>query len=223
MNNLDNLQEKIGYKFKNLDLLVQALTHQSYANDNSTISYERLEFLGDAVIELIVSDYIYNNFEIDSGNSTKLRASLVSTSYLSKVSEMLELDKIAYKSKSLQKMSKKNIADLFESVMGAVYIDGGMENAKQLIMKFIIIDDINVGQVIKNSIDYKSRLQEYMQAEGKTFEYTLLAVVGPDHQRQFKVSLDVDGMSVATAVGTSIRSAEEKCAEAFLNSTLYNK
>lgn len=223
MNNLENLQEKIGYRFTNSELLIQALTHQSYANDNSTISYERLEFLGDAVIELVVSDYIYKNFEIDSGNSTKLRASLVSTSYLCKVSNMLELDKIAFKSKSLQQMSKKNIADLFESLVGAVYIDGGLDKAKELIKKYVLVSDENVGIVIKNSIDYKSRLQEYMQAGGKTFEYNLLAIVGPDHQRKFEVSLDIDGVSVATAVGTSIRSAEEKCAEQYLCATLYNK
>ena len=149
---LENLQQKLGYAFKNTSLLVQALTHQSYANDMGTISYERLEFLGDSIIQVVVSDYIFNNIIVDAGTSTKLRASLVSTNYLSQVSILLGLDKIAFKSKSLQQLGKKNIADLFESVVGAIYIDGGLDIAREIINKFVIISEENVGSVYLNKL-----------------------------------------------------------------------
>ena len=223
MNNINNLEQEICYSFVDKNLLTQALTHSSYANDNNVDSYERLEFLGDAVIELVVSDYIFNNFEIDVGAATKLRASLVSTEYLNGVSKDLGLDQIVRKSKSLQQLSKKNIADLFESLIGAVYSDSGIDDAKKLILRFVIKNEDNVRQVIKFSIDYKSRLQEFMQAEGKSFEYKILSITGPDHKREFEVCLVVEGQSVTTAKGTSIQNAEEKCAEYYLNETLYKK
>ena len=112
MNRLSELETNIGYEFKDKSLLEKALTHQSYANDNLTESYERLEFLGDAIIELVVSDFIYNNFNFEVGVLTKLRASLVSTDYLVGISEKLGLSKLAFKSRSLSQLGKKNIADL---------------------------------------------------------------------------------------------------------------
>lgn len=220
--NLENLQQKLGYTFNNIELLIQALTHQSYANDMDTTSYERLEFLGDSVIQVVVSDYIFNNIIVDAGTSTKLRASLVSTNYLSEVSINLGLDKIALKSKSLQQLGKKNIADLFESVVGAIYTDGGLEVAREIIHKFVIISEENVGKVIKNNVDHKTMIQEYMQAESKEFEYKLLDSFGPDHKREFKVGLIVEGVCAAVAIATSIRLAEEKCAEIYLNTLKEN-
>jgi len=172
--------------------------------------------LGDAVIELIVSDYIYNHLSIDSGSMTKLRASLVSTEYLGNISKLLGLQNKVQKSKSLQQLGRKNIADLFESIVGAVYIDGGLEEAKKLIMRFVIKDEQNINFVIKNSIDYKSRLQEHFQAQNKEFEYKVLCVSGPDHQREYEVSLEVEGKRVAISKASSIQHAEEKCAEEYM-------
>ena len=141
MNNLEGLQGLLNYKFNDENLLKQALTHLSYANENSIESYERLEFLGDAVIELIVSDYIYRTLDFGAGDSTKLRSSLVSTEYLCNLVLELGLDKFVYKSKSLQQLSKKNIADIFESIVGAVYIDGGYEPASVLVNKLTLLND----------------------------------------------------------------------------------
>lgn len=217
MNNIEELQNVIGYSFNNINLLTQALTHISFANDNNVESYERLEFLGDAVIELIVSEYIYESLPITAGDLTRLRASLVSTDYLSKISIKLELDKKARKSKSLQQLGKKNIADLFESLVGAIYLDGGFGAAKSIIMKYVIIDNNNIAFVIKNSIDYKSRLQEYMQGNGSKFEYVLLSSSGPDHQREFEVALVIEGNNTVVAKASSIQHAEEKCAEEYCN------
>lgn len=216
-NNLEDIQKVIGYTFSDERLLTQALTHISFANDNKVESYERLEFLGDAVIELVVSDYIFNHINIDAGASTKLRSALVSTENLSSVTKELGLDKLCYKSKSLQFLSKKNTADLFESLVGAVYVDGGIDNAKDIIHKFVIVDDSHVGYVIKNSIDYKSSLQEYMQGKNIDFEYKVIETIGPDHLREFEVALVVRGESFTTAKATSIQQAEEMCAKQYLN------
>ena len=101
--------------------------------------------------------------------------------------------------------------------MGAIYIDGGLNQAKEIIMKYVIIDDSNVGYVIKTSIDYKSKLQEYMQSKNLEFEYVLISTSGPDHKREFEVSLNVGGECVAIATAPNIQHAEEKCAACYLN------
>lgn len=215
---MEELQKRIGYTFEDASLLVRALTHQSYANDNNVVSYERLEFLGDAVIELVVSDYIYNLCEFDAGVSTKLRASLVSTEYLQNVSHELGLPELVLKSKSLAILGKKNTADLVESLIGAIYLDGGLESAKKVIQENIIISDDNVRYVMLTTIDYKSKFQELMQSQGHTFEYRLLSTSGLAHERVFEVGLFVDGQQVVLAQSTSIHSAEEKCAQQYINS-----
>lgn len=215
---MEELQKRIGYTFEDNSLLVRALTHQSYANDNNVASYERLEFLGDAVIELVVSDYIYNFCEFDAGVSTKLRASLVSTEYLQNVSHELGLPELVLKSKSLAILGKKNTADLVESLIGAIYLDGGLESAKRVIQENIIISDDNVRYVMLTTIDYKSKFQELMQSQGHTFEYRLLSTSGLAHERVFEVGLFVDEQQVVSAQSTSIHSAEEKCAQQYINS-----
>lgn len=216
-NKLKEVQDSIGYQFKDSQLLRQALTHVSYANDYNEVSYERLEFLGDAVIELVVSTYIYNNLEIDAGNMTKLRSSLVSTEYLCNRAKVLGLEKCARTSKSLKTLSKKNIADLFESVVGAVYIDGGLDIASRIVLEQVVISEDNVGNVIRNSIDYKSRVQELLQKEGVPFNYEVLSSSGLDHDKTFEVCLKVDGKEVSRAIARSIQLAEEGCAEIYLN------
>lgn len=215
---MEELQKRIGYTFKDVSLLTRALTHQSYANDNNVISYERLEFLGDAVIELVVSDYIYNFCEFDAGISTRLRASLVSTEYLQNVSHELGLPELVLKSKSLSVLGKKNTADLVESLIGAIYLDGGLNEAKRVIDENIIISDDNVRYVMLTAIDYKSKFQELMQSEGREFEYRVLSSSGLAHEKTFEVGLYIDGEEVARNTATSIHSAEEQCARDYINS-----
>ena len=216
MNNIEKLQDLIGYWFNDVSLLKEALTHSSYANENNTRSYERLEFLGDAVIELIVSDYIYNHLNFGAGDLTKLRASLVSTDYFKNIVCEIGLDKMAYKSKSLQQLSKKNIADLLESLLGAIYVDGGYDNAKKLVYKYIIKGEDNIGFVLKNSIDYKTVLQELCQANTDKFEYKVLSSSGLDHEKVFEVGLYINEELVCAAKDRSIQLAEENCAQVYL-------
>ena len=214
---MNNLQSKLNYTFKDQSLLKTALTHSSFSNEFGGENYERLEFLGDAVLELVVSDYIYKFGQLDSGLLSKLRAGLVSTAYLKQISQDLGLDRLVLKSKSLQTLSDKTKADLFESLIGAVYLDSGLEYAKKIIDKLVIVDDQNIKSVIKNCVDYKTKLQETIQKLGKTFEYKLISESGLDHDKTFEVELIVDSQVVSKASGKSIHIAQEHCAENYLH------
>lgn len=215
MNSLKDLELKIDYRFNDSTLLTQALTHVSFANENHEESYERLEFLGDAVIELVVSEYIYKYYYFDSGVSSKLRASLVSTEYLSKIAKELCLEDFARKGRGLPSLSKKNVADLMESLIGAIYVDGGMMPASDVVSRFVIKDITNVDYVLNNSIDYKSQLQELLQAQGTAFEYKLKSTDGLDHEKVFHVGLFVDGVEVSESSGRSIQEAQNICASQY--------
>jgi len=167
---------------------------------------------------MVVSEYIYDNLQVDVGTLTKLRASLVSTDNLYDISNRLKLSTFARLGKSLQSLSKKNTADLFESLVGGVYLDGGMPEAKKLISKYIICDSENVQKHIRNCIDYKTKLQEYLQSIGETFRYEVLSTSGFDHEKVFEVGLYVNDILVSKGVGSSKQKAEELCAEKYLNS-----
>ena len=212
---MNNIESKINYNFKNKDLLGMSLTHKSYANEQGSESYERLEFLGDAIIDFVVSDYIIKYKELDAGELSKLRAKLVSTDYLYNISKKIGLDEAVKKSKSLQALSKKNTADLFESLIGAIYLDGYFDKAKSLITEYIIIDDKNIASVIKNSEDYKTLLQEYCQSKNIPFVYELIKTKGLDHEKTFYVRLNVEN-ELINGEGKSIHKAEEDCAKKYL-------
>lgn len=214
---LNNLQAKIEYGFKNEQLLKTALTHSSYANENGTDSYEQLEFLGDAVIELVVSDYLFKELKLSAGMLSKVRASLVSTAYLCNISNQLKLKDMVLKSKSLNNLSEKTNADLFESLIGAIYLDGGLDIAKGLINKYVIINKENIENALNTCVDYKTKVQEMLQARGISFKYELVETFGQDHNKTFRVRLIIDNVVVSTCDGKSIQLAEEKCAENYIN------
>ncbi len=132
------------------------------------------------------------------------------------ISKALSLDKLALKSRSLFQLGKKNIADLFESLIGAVYLDGGISEAEKLIDKYIIKDMENIRFVLKNSIDYKSKFQEYMQSLAKSFEYKTISSTGLDHEKIHTVGLWVDGEKITEATASSKQVAEGKCAEFYI-------
>ena len=217
MSNLSSLQNEIKYVFNDLNWLEIALTHSSYANEHNVENYERLEFLGDAVIELVVSTFIFSFKELDSGVLSKLRAGLVSTEYLSKISDKLGLVQLVRKSKSLNTLSKKNTADLFESLIGAIYLDGGLDIAKDIVYRYVVVSEENIQRVLKTCIDYKSRFQEEMQKTGKSFEYRLLNSFGLDHDKTFEYGLFIENELVSKGKGKSIHLAQEECSEQYYN------
>ncbi len=219
MNNLDrsDLLEKLDYTFKNEALFEQALTHTSYANEkvkNKPKHYERLEFLGDAVLEQIVSEFLYFKYpKFPEGRLTRLRASLVCEFTLSQCSRQIGLGEYVLLSKGEDQTGGRNrdsiLCDLFEAMLGAIYLDGGIEPAKKYVITYLL-DDIE-GKTL--FYDAKSTLQEITQRDyGEGPVYELLEASGPDHNRHFVTAVMVAGKEMAKGEGTSKKNAEQMAA-----------
>lgn len=216
----EELQKKLGIKFKNENLLKQAFIHRSYLNENPALGLghnERLEFLGDAVLELVTTEYLFKNYpDLAEGEMTNLRASLVNSQMLSKVSEQLDFNDYLYlsrgESKEIGRGRQYILANTFEAFIGALYIDSGYQPAKDFIWKFLIpaLDDI-----IKNKLwrDAKSLFQEFAQERvGITPNYEVLEESGPDHDKIFKVGVYLGKELVASGLGSSKSEAEQNAA-----------
>lgn len=209
------LEKNLDYTFKNKNLLKQALTHSSYANEAHTQSNERLEFLGDSVLSLIVSDHIYNRFNTPEGELTKLRASLVCETSLYEFAKELELGKFMLLGKGEQQYRGNErpsmLADAFEAVLAAIYLDGGMEPAKNLVLRFVKEDLTHTERITFK--DYKTKLQEVIQKNPEErLEYVLVGEKGPDHDKEFTVELRLNSNVIAKGVGKSKKMAEQNAA-----------
>lgn len=209
-------QLKLGYEFKNTALLEEALTHSSYANVNGTAYNERLEFLGDAVLELFTSERLfaaYPNFS--EGELTRLRSRLVCKNSLSAWASENGLRPLIRLGKSIRTPTDSMAADCVEAVFGAVFSDGGYEAARCVISLFLDSKEEAGAPVMEK--DPKTELQEFLQREGKTAPvYRLLERCGPEHASSFRVSLSAEGGVCAEAWGPSIKEAEFKAAKAAL-------
>ena len=216
---MTDLQNKIGYQFKNPALLNEALTHSSYANEHKSqhIKYnERLEFLGDSVLSIVVSDYIYKNCpELPEGELTKLRASLVCEKSLYEFAKKIDLGKYLILSKGERNNGGTDrpsiLSDAFEALIAAIYIDGGIAPASKHILNFVI-------PAIKNSKkkkinDYKTTLQEIIQKNpGEKLEYVLVRESGPDHNKHFTVEVMLNSNCIGKGGGRSKKEAEQQAA-----------
>lgn len=216
---MTDLQNKIGYQFKNPALLNEALTHSSYANEHKSqhIKYnERLEFLGDSVLSIVVSDYIYKNCpELPEGELTKLRASLVCEKSLYEFAKKIDLGKYLILSKGERHNGGADrpsiLSDAFEALIAAIYIDGGFPPASKHILNFVI-------PAIKNSKkkkinDYKTTLQEIIQKNpGEKLEYVLVKESGPDHNKHFIVEVHLNSNVIGKGGGRSKKEAEQQAA-----------
>ena len=216
---MTDLQNKIGYQFKNPALLNEALTHSSYANEHKSqhIKYnERLEFLGDSVLSIVASDYIYNNCpELPEGELTKLRASLVCEKSLYEFAKKIDLGKYLILSKGERNNGGADrpsiLSDAFEALIAAIYIDGGITPASKHILNFVI-------PAIKNSKkkkinDYKTTLQEIIQKNpGEKLEYVLVKESGPDHNKHFVVEVHLNSNVIGKGGGRSKKEAEQQAA-----------
>ncbi len=216
---MEDLQNKIGYHFKNKNLLTEALTHSSYANEHKAkhIKYnERLEFLGDAVLSIVVSDYIFKNCpELPEGELTKLRASLVCEKSLFEFAKKINLGQYLILSKGEKNNGGANrpsiVSDAFEALIAAIYIDGGIEPASKHILNFVI-------PAIKNATnkkirDYKTTLQEIIQKNpGEQLEYVLIKESGPDHNKHFVVEVHLNSNVIGKGGGKSKKEAEQQAA-----------
>jgi ribonuclease-3 len=214
---IKNLENLLGYTFKDKTLLDTAFSHRSFINEcliKGKQSYERLEFLGDAILEYVVSEYLFTNYkEISEGQLTKLRSSLVCEFTLSKISRELGYGKYIQLSKGERTTGGANrdsiLCDLFESVLGALYLDGGIEVAKAYVIKYLLTD-IEHKQLYHDS---KTKIQEYVQkTPGSTIRYELVREEGPEHDKTYYVRLLIDEKEVADGSGHNKKNAEQEAA-----------
>ncbi len=219
MKRYQELEECLGYQFKNKDLIIEALTHKSY---KKVFNNERLEFLGDAVLNLIVGEFLFNKFPSSAeGVLSKMRASLVNESGFMKLALAINLGEYIYLSDAEERnqgRSKASIlSDAFEAIMGAIYIESGIENLKPMILKLLDenYDEINLDELFS---DYKTALQEVTQARfGAIPVYKLESAIGPDHDKVFELSLWINDKHYATATGKSKKLAQQASAKIVLN------
>lgn len=211
------LEKKIGYTFQNRALLKQAVTHSSFANEqkiNRQKHYERLEFLGDAVLELVSSDFLFQTHpEMPEGQLTKLRASMVCEPALAYCAKDLTLDSYIQLGKGEEATGGRYrdsiVSDVMEAVIGAIYLDGGMEPAKTYIHRFIL-SDLENKQLF---LDSKTNLQEYMQQNlKKEFHYRLVEESGPEHDKVFLVEVVMEEKVLGRGKGRTKKAAEQQAA-----------
>lgn len=199
---------------KNMDLYETAFSHSSYVNEHKAKgNYERLEFLGDAVLDLVVADYLYNNYKETEGEMTKVRASYVceNANYCYAMSLKLQDYMLVGNGEQKEGIKKAIVADIFEALMGAIYIDLGYATVRKVILSIVVpyIED----PTISFFSDYKSALQEYVQTEQQTIEYVLVKEEGPAHNRLFTVEVKIDDIVYGTGTGTSKKEAEQEAAK----------
>lgn len=209
------LLEKLNIISNNIELYEMALTHTSYANENKLQSYERLEYLGDAVLELIMSDYLYKNTNYQEGVMTKLRSYYVCESALYEYSIRLGLNEYLKLGNGEKdnggKFRKAIVADIFEAFIGALYLDKGLQTVKEFI-------DKNVIPLIENKeidffTDYKSLLQELIQSDKRELEYIVINEEGPAHNKLFTVRVVIDDIIYGEGIAHSKKEAEQEAAK----------
>ncbi|SDB19956.1 ribonuclease III [Eubacterium oxidoreducens] len=217
MEDAKKLEREIGYEFKDCELLIQALTHSSYANENKRQhrkDNERLEFLGDAVLELVSSEFLFEKYsKYPEGKLTKLRASLVCEPTLADVANVIRLGNYISLGKGEDATGGRNrksvLSDALEALIGAIYLDGGFANAKEFILRFILTD-IEHKQLFYDS---KTILQEYVQANySEPLSYRLVSESGPDHNKVFVVEAYIGEEKVGLGEGHSKKNAQQQAA-----------
>ncbi len=216
-NSIDELEKLIGYEFRDKSLLKQALTHSSYVNEqkiNRSGDYERLEFLGDAVLEVVSSEFLFHKYpDLPEGKLTKLRASMVCEPSLAICARDLNLGSYILLGKGEESTGGRNresiTSDVMEAIIGAIFLDGGMDKAKAHIERFVLSDLEDKALFY----DSKSTLQEVLQGElKKEFEYVLNAERGPEHDKEFDVSVIVEGKELGNGKGRTKKAAEQQAA-----------
>lgn len=216
---LNKLETKLGLNFLNKSLLVEALTHSSYINQNKSFKhYERLEFLGDSILQLCISEYLFMNYpEKPEGELTRTRALIVCENSLYEIASELELGLFLFMSKGEELTGGRTrisiLADCVEAIIAAIYLDSGMEDAKEFILsKFIPIINKAINKEI--ILDYKTTLQEILQQKGKTsINYNLTHFEGPPHRRKFYTEVIVHDKALGKGSGYSKKEAEQNAAK----------
>lgn len=216
----EGLEAKLRYRFENKDFLIEALTHRSSLKETGkerNSSYERLEFLGDAVLGLTVSHYLFQNFpDKDEGELTKIKATLVSEANLSRRAKIISLGKYLHLSSEEEKSGGRSrhsiLSDSYEALLGAIFLDGGLKAAEKFIQTQLL-KSIKETAEDRSFHNYKGELLELLQAEGAGIpKYEVLEEEGPDHQKMFTVGVFSKANRLGTGKGTSKKEAEQKAA-----------
>lgn len=224
MSDIHEFEKKLGYKFKNIAYLKNALTHTSYLNehkDKNISSNERIEFLGDSVLGLCVSEYLYLNYHNRSeGELSKIRASVVCEASLAKLASSIDLGKYMMMGKGeLQSGGNEKpsvTSDAMESVIAAIYLDSDFDNIKKMVLNWLTPAIIEAAEHRGRETDYKSVLQEYCQSRGMFPEYELVSETGPDHEKTFEVSLTCGKHGSLKAKGSNKKKAQQEAARLML-------
>ena len=226
---IKDLEAAIGYKFKNIALLQNALAHSSYANErwhNSLMSNERLEFLGDSILGMCVAEYLYCTFpDRPEGELTRMRADMVCEQTLANVAGRIGLGEHLLLGKGEEQGGGRTrnsiLADAVESVIAATFLDGGMGAAKQFIQKYILVE-VPVKKL--HNVDYKTSLQELVQQKkNQVLSYALVGESGPDHDKHFEVEVSLNGKVVGSGSGSSKKRAEQSAAASAIEKLFPNK
>ena len=226
---IKDLETAIGYRFRNISLLQNALAHSSYANErwhNSLMSNERLEFLGDSILGMVVAEYLFRTFpEKPEGELTRIRADMVCEASLAAVADRLGLGQHLLLGHGEERFGGRTrasiLADAVESVIAASFLDGGMEAAREFIQRFILVD---TPVTALHNVDYKTALQEKVQQKkNQVLRYVLTGQTGPDHDKHFRVQVQLNGQVVGEGSGTSKKRAEQDAARQALEALFPEK
>ena len=217
---IEKIERELGYTFNDKELLLEALTHSSYTNEmriNKRNHYERLEFLGDAVLELLSSEFLYEKFpDVPEGGLSKKRASMVCEQSLAICARSMNLGDYLFFGKGEEAAGGRNkdsiLADVTEAILGAIYLDGGLENARDYVNRHVLFE-LKEDELF---VDSKTMLQERIQhiKEGATLEYAVIKESGPEHAKIFTVMVSVDGKPLAEGEGHTKKSAQQEAAKA---------
>ena len=212
------LEERIGYQFKNKKYLRRALTHSSYSNESKEKpeSNERMEFLGDAVLSLVVSNYIFHRFHLDEGDLTKIRASMVCEKSLFRFAQEVGLGEELLLGRGEEQMGGRTrpsiVSDAFEALIAAIFLDGGLEPASRFILRFVR-EELDTGER-SAFVDYKTMLQEIVQKNPEEkVSYVLVGETGPDHDKHFVVEVRLNSNVIGRGESRSKKGAEQLAAK----------
>jgi ribonuclease-3 len=226
---IKDLENAIGYRFRNISLLTNALTHSSYANErwhNSLLSNERLEFLGDSVLGMLVAEYLYRTFpDRPEGELTRMRADMVCEQTLAAAANKIGIGEhllLGHGEEQGGGRSRNSIlADAMESVIAACFLDGGIEAALKVVQQFILVE---VPVTKLHNVDYKTKLQELVQQKkNQVLTYALVGESGPDHDKHFEVQVSLNGKVVGSGSGSSKKRAEQSAAASAVENLFPNK
>ena len=226
---IKELEIAIGYRFRNISLLQNALTHSSYDNErwhNSLLSNERLEFLGDSVLGMLVADYLYKTFpNRPEGELTRMRADMVCEQTLAAVADKIGLGQHLMLGHGEEQGGGRNrnsiLADAMESVIAACFLDGGLEAARKVVQQFILVE---VPVTKLHNADYKTQLQELVQQKkNQVLSYALVGQSGPDHDKKFDVEVMLNGSVVGSGSGSSKKRAEQDAARVAIENLFPDK